>query len=181
MAEVRAAPFAGGKGVDSEMFARALIAFVALPGVVAGLVPWLIVGGDLRPGPGAIPGIALSAVGTFVLLWCVRDFYVSGKGTLAPWSPPQRLVVVGLYHHARNPMYVAVLTIVAGWAVALGSLSLGAYLAVLAIAFHLRVIVHEEPWLQRQFGAAWTAYAASVPRWLPLLRRHGIARSKWPT
>jgi len=59
--------------------------------------------------------------GLVVLLWCVRDFYVSGRGTLAPWNPPKRLVVVGLYRFTRNPMYIGVLMVVGGWAVRAGS------------------------------------------------------------
>jgi protein-S-isoprenylcysteine O-methyltransferase Ste14 len=55
-------------------------------------------------------------MGIFALVWCVRDFYVSGRGTLAPWDPPTRLVIIGLYRFLRNPMYVAVLTILVGWA-----------------------------------------------------------------
>ena len=151
-----------------------------MPGVVAGLVPWLIGRGNLPAGPTLAPGIAVFAIGLFLLLWCVRDFYVAGKGTLAPWSPPQRLVVVGLYRYSRNPMYLAVLTIIAGWALALGSVALVVYLGTLAVAFHLRVRWHEEPWLNRTFGAAWTAYAASVSRWWPwpLPRRHAADSPK---
>jgi protein-S-isoprenylcysteine O-methyltransferase Ste14 len=90
-----------------------------------------------------------------------------GKGTLAPWSPPRRLVVVGLYRVVRNPMYVAVFTRVLGWGLSFTSAPLALYALVLAIAFHLRVVLHEEPWLRQQFGADWITYAAAVPRWLP--------------
>jgi protein-S-isoprenylcysteine O-methyltransferase Ste14 len=61
-------------------------------------------------------GFFVLIVGTLGLLWCVRDFYVRGKGTLAPWSPPQNLVVVGLYRYSRNPMYVCVVLVLLGWA-----------------------------------------------------------------
>jgi len=129
------------------MLLRALLAFICLPLVVAGVIPLLILGGDLRPGRTADAGGALLAAGLFLLIWCVRDFYVSGRGTLAPWDPPRRLVVVGLYRMVRNPMYISVLAVVAGWALAFGSPSRGIYLIVLAVGFHLRVLLHEEPWL----------------------------------
>lgn len=146
---------------------RALAAFLVLPGVVAGLVPFVITAGD-RPSPNAWPfGIGLLAVGCALLLWCVRDFWVAGRGTLAPWDPPRRLVVVGLYRCVRNPMYVAVLIVVAGWATLFWSATLVLYLLLLAAGFHLRVVLQEEPWLRRQFGSDWEAYAAAVPRWLP--------------
>jgi protein-S-isoprenylcysteine O-methyltransferase Ste14 len=150
-----------------RMFLRALAAFLALPGIVGGLLPFLILGGKPRPAAGAAPGFALLGAGLVLLLWCVRDFYVSGKGTLAPWDPPRHLVVVGLYRFVRNPMYVAVLTIVAGWGVAYRSPPLGVYLLVLAAGFHLRVVMGEEPWLLRRYGAEWERYCATTPRWLP--------------
>ncbi len=106
-------------------------------------------------------------VGVCVLLWCVRDFYAIGKGTLAPWDPPKRLVIVGLYRFTRNPMYVGVLGWVSGWSLLAGSPVLAAYAGVLAVCFHLRVIFYEEPTLARQFGNEWTLYCARVNRWLP--------------
>jgi protein-S-isoprenylcysteine O-methyltransferase Ste14 len=150
------------------MFVRAMLAFLAMPGIVAGLIPALIVYED-APHHGVALGCVLLTGGLVLLLWCVRDFYVAGQGTIAPWSPPRQLVVVGLYRYVRNPMYVAVLTIVVGWSLAFTSAGLAVYALVLALAFHLRVVWHEEPWLRRQFGADWNAYATAVPRWLPRL------------
>jgi protein-S-isoprenylcysteine O-methyltransferase Ste14 len=104
--------------------------------------------------------------GFLLLLWCVRDFYVTGKGTLAPWSPPRNLVTVGLYRFSRNPMYVAVALMLAGWTVSAWSSSLAIYTCFVIVAFHLRVVFGEEPWLARTHGAAWDEYKARVPRWL---------------
>ena len=145
------------------LFLRALTAFMVLPGMVAFLVPWL-----LRPTGGRIHvvGIPLLGAGTFLLLWCVRDFYVSGRGSLAPWAPPTRLVRVGLYRLSRNPMYIAVVLVLAGWALVFQTSALWIYLAAMAITFHLRVVFGEEPWLERTHGEEWRAYRARVPRWL---------------
>jgi protein-S-isoprenylcysteine O-methyltransferase Ste14 len=104
--------------------------------------------------------------GIGLLLWCVRDFYVAGRGTLAPWAPPERLVIVGLYRLSRNPMYIAVLIILSGWSTLFASRTLWIYAALVAIGFHLRVTLGEEPWLARTHGATWAAYRAHVPRWL---------------
>jgi len=147
------------------MFARALLAFLVLPGVVAFAVPvaWLSSSGHttLVQPLGLLPLLA-GAVG---LVWCVRDFYVSGKGTLAPWAPPANLVVVGLYRHTRNPMYVAVMLILLGWAVSFASQGLVVYAILIAVMFHLRVVLGEEPWLAETHGAAWQEYSRRVPRW----------------
>jgi protein-S-isoprenylcysteine O-methyltransferase Ste14 len=147
------------------MFVRALLAFVALPGVVAFAVPvgWLVASSHTRLV--APVGLVPLAVGCFALLWCVRDFYVSGKGTLAPWSPPVHLVIVGLYRYTRNPMYVAVILILLGWSVSFGLPGLFLYTMIVAVAFHLRVVLGEEPWLARAHGAQSQEYASRVPRW----------------
>jgi protein-S-isoprenylcysteine O-methyltransferase Ste14 len=147
------------------MFTRALLAFLALPGVVAFAVPifWLIVTSHTRL---AQPlGLVPLVVGCLALLWCVRDFYVRGKGTLAPWAPPVHLVVVGPYRYTRNPMYVAVTLILLGWAISFGLRGLYVYAIIVAVSFHLRVVFGEEPSLARTHGAQWHEYARRVPRW----------------
>ena len=151
----------------SGLLWRAFAAFLALPAVVAFLVPWLLLPSSARFDATGLP---IVLVGTGLLFWCVRDFYVTGRGTLAPWAPPTHLVAVGPYRVSRNPMYLAVLTILAGLAVGFGSVALSVYAVAVAIAFHLRVVAHEEPWLTRTFGADWLAYRARVPRWLGLRR-----------
>ena len=147
------------------MFARALLAFLALPGVFAIAVPviWLWVSSHTKlvQPLGLVPLVA----GFCALLWCVRDFYVSGKGTVAPWSPPTRLVVVGLYRYTRNPIYIAVTLVLLGWAASFGLPGLFIYAGAVAVAFHLRVVFGEEPWLSRTHGAEWEQYASRVPRW----------------
>lgn len=153
------------------LFLRALISFLVLPGTFAGLIPAWIVSSDRGRDHGFIIGAGPLVVGTAILLWCVRDFYVSGKGTLAPWDPPKRLVIVGLYRFTRNPMYVGILLLLAGWSLLAASPLLMAYTMVVAIAFHLRVVLYEEPTLLGLFGEEWMSYVTSVPRWLPRLTR----------
>lgn len=154
------------------LFLRALISFLVLPGIVAFLAPALLVGsigGRTLHGE----GVAVSLAGVLVLLWCVRDFYVAGKGTLAPWDPPRHLVRVGLYRVSRNPMYVGVLLILIGWTLAFRSRSLLIYASVVAILFHLRVVLSEEPWLARTFPGEWPRFKSQVPRWLSRVPRSG--------
>jgi len=153
------------------MFWRALFAFIAMPGMVAFAIPaiWIWQAGKLHRAYPA--GLVVFAIGTASLLWCVRDFYVQGKGTLAPWSPPQNLVVVGLYRYSRNPMYVSVLLVLLGWAAAFASRGLLIYAALIALAFHLRVVYGEEPFLAQKHGVAWRAYVSQVPRWFGLRPR----------
>jgi len=147
------------------MLTRALFAFLALPGVVAFVVPALLLdaGHWLRFNPFRL---VLLLPGVIGLLCCVRSFYVEGKGTLAPWSPPRHLVVGGLYRYSRNPMYVSVALILWGWAVAFESRPLAVYALAVMVAFHLRVVFGEEPWLARTHGDTWARYRVKVPRWI---------------
>jgi protein-S-isoprenylcysteine O-methyltransferase Ste14 len=148
------------------LLTRAMLAFIALPGVVAFMLPVLIGELDGIRIPGSIFGLIFLLLGSLALLWCIRDFYVSGKGTLAPWDPPEHLVNVGLYNYSRNPMYVAVLVTLLGWVILFGSPVLLIYTIGVAVAFRQRVIRSEEPWLAQNFGQEWLAYKESVPRWL---------------
>ena len=148
------------------MFARAVIAFLALPGIVAFAVPLTWLWTTQRLAWTHPLGLVPLLMGIAGLLWCVRDFFVAGKGTLAPWAPPQRLVVVGLYRLSRNPMYVCVTLILLGWTILSGSTGLLVYTVCVATAFHLRVVHGEEPWLARTHGTQWDEYARRVRRWL---------------
>jgi protein-S-isoprenylcysteine O-methyltransferase Ste14 len=153
---------------------RAVLAFLVLPGTVGFVVPLLLIAPrtPMTVGPALVP----VTTGIFVLLWCVRDFYVAGRGTLAPWAPPRRLVRTGLYRFSRNPMYVGVLSILVGWATGFRSWPLAVYAALVALAFHLRVVLYEEPTLARSFGREWEQYRVQVPRWLGAQRHGSTAR-----
>jgi protein-S-isoprenylcysteine O-methyltransferase Ste14 len=63
-------------------------------------------------------------------------------------------------------MYASILVLLVGWSVAFGSPLMLLYAVAVAVAFHLRVTMYEEPTLARQFGADWNAYSCSTPRWL---------------
>ena len=153
------------------LFTRALVAFVALPGLMAFVVPLLLA----RSADGwpsfAWPALLALVPGTALLAWCVREFAVTGKGTLAPWDPPRHLVASGPYALSRNPMYLAVALVLLGWAIGFRSRSILIYALVLLIAFHVRVVFFEERWLARAHREQWTRYAARVPRWLFRTRR----------
>jgi hypothetical protein len=77
---------------------RSLGAFVALPGVVAFVVPWL-----MRPaGARARPlGLVPLALGVGLLLWCVRDFHVAGRSPVL-WTASARAPIVRLARAAHH-------------------------------------------------------------------------------
>ena len=152
--------------------------FVLAPGVVAGLIPWLLTGWEIDDpvafwAPARVIGVVLLVAGVGVLLHAFGRFVVEGMGTPAPVAPTERLVVGGLYRYVRNPMYLAVLAVIVGQALALGQLELLAYAALVAGAFAAFVHWYEEPTLHRQFGEEYDAYRRSVPAWMPRRRKSG--------
>ncbi len=144
---------------------------VLVPGMVAGLVPWLLTGWSAEDAPLAIRilGGVLIAAGAGFLLHAFGRFVIEGIGTPAPIAPTERLVVGGVYRHVRNPMYLAVGALIAGQALLLGQWELLAYAAIFFAIVATFVLTYEEPTLERRFGADYDAYRRAVPGWLPRL------------
>jgi protein-S-isoprenylcysteine O-methyltransferase Ste14 len=157
---------------------RQLRAIGPLPFMAAVVVPAVIVlsthsvhiGWGLPTAVGFLPrllGIALIGFGLGLMFRTISLFARIGEGTLAPWDPTRRLVVVGPYRHVRNPMITGVLAILLGEATVFGSLPLliwfGAFFAVNALWMPLV----EEPGLVERFGEDYLRYRQAVPRWIP--------------
>ncbi len=106
-------------------------------------------------------------IGGSIVLWCIWIFTFHGQGTPAPLDPPLKLVDLGLYRHVRNPIYIGVMLLLAGHIFWFGRLVLILYTLLAFIAFHLAVILYEEPTLRSKFGAAYADYCRRVPRWIP--------------
>ena len=148
--------------------------FLAAPGVMAGLVPWWLTAWQVgTPLPFMMPvrvlGVVLLVAGLGALVRAFWGFVVEGLGTPAPVAPPDRLVVGGLYRYVRNPMYVAVLSVIIGQALILGQPVLLAYAAVFWVTVASFVRFYEEPTLSSRFGAQYEAYRRAVPAWWPRL------------
>jgi protein-S-isoprenylcysteine O-methyltransferase Ste14 len=115
-----------------------------------------------------------SVLGFAVALRCIWDFGHTGRGTPAPFAPPQRLVVVGFYRHVRNPMYAGFFTGWIGLGIVFGRASwsviasASATAVILGVALFVRL--YEEPTLRKLFGADYEEYCRNVRRWLPRIR-----------
>jgi protein-S-isoprenylcysteine O-methyltransferase Ste14 len=162
------------------LVAGTTVFFLLMPLQVAVTVPWLL--SDWRMGPPLrgwvglrVVGAALIVVGVPVLLAAIVRFVRQGRGVPTPVLPAQHLVVTGLYRYVRNPMYVAVVSVIVGQGLLLGSVPVLRYAVVVAAGFHLFVLLHEEPSLRGRFGAEYEAYCRAVRRWIPRLRPWGAA------
>ncbi|MBC7767446.1 MAG: isoprenylcysteine carboxylmethyltransferase family protein [Phycisphaerales bacterium] len=145
--------------------------FLAAPGVVAGLIPWLIT--HWRPGldvsvTSTIVGALMIIAGLAALIDCFVRFALKG-GTPAPIAPTAELVVDGLYRFVRNPMYLAVLLLIFGQMLVFANAGLLAYGVAVSLGVHFFVLGYEEPKLKRSFPEAYAAYSENVGRWLPRL------------
>lgn len=112
------------------------------------------------------------AIGFAISLWCAIEFALRGLGTPAPFDPPRRLVVSGLYRGVRNPMYVGLGIALIGEALLLPQIGreMLMMIALLAVVVGLMVTFVEEPALRRQFGADYDDYCRHVGRWIPGLK-----------
>ena len=165
---------------------RPLASVLVLPGVVVGLVPQLLLRQarehDTRwvaeGGRSALPDVAVftrgaalavGLVGAWLFVTTVVDFARRGRGTLAPWDPPRRLVLSGPYRHVRNPMISGVVLLVlaqGGW---LGSALVAGWGALFLVINLVYIRSSEEPALRARFGEAYDTYCRAVPRWIPRL------------
>jgi len=79
----------------------------------------------------------------------------------------RRLVAVGPYQYVRNPMISAVLTMLLGEALFLGSRVIGIWAATFFVINNIYFRFSEEPGLERRFGAGYLEYKSGVRRWVP--------------
>ena len=155
-----------------EAAAGSAVFLLVAPGVVAGLIPYLLTGWESTNPPAIVEliGGVLIVAGAAVLIHAFARFVVEGSGTPAPVAPTERLVVGGLYRYVRNPMYVAVAATIVGQALLLGRPALLIYAALFWLTVAAFVYGYEEPTLSEQFGAEYEAYRRAVPAWRPRLQ-----------
>jgi protein-S-isoprenylcysteine O-methyltransferase Ste14 len=158
---------------------RVALAILPLPFVATVVVPALCLalsdsGWDLEGAARAITfvaGAVLVFAGLLLFVTTVRLFASVGHGTLAPWDPPERLVVRGPYRRLRHPMITGVAFVLAGEALVFESTAIAIVLAVFVAANAVYLPLVEEPRLIARFGSDYERYQHHVPRWLP--RRRG--------
>ncbi len=153
-----------------SIVASVLFTVFGAPCLVLIVFPWLITRFHLpaqEPAGRMGLGIVLIVLGLIPFFESIVRFVVVGRGSLLPFVPTEHLVVSGLYHFVRNPMYLSALVVIAGEALLFHSFDLAVYLAAVWMSCSLFVIFYEEPRLTRTFGPEYLRYKKHVPRWLP--------------
>jgi protein-S-isoprenylcysteine O-methyltransferase Ste14 len=157
-----------------KAIAGSIVFLFVAPGIVAGAIPGWITGWQVGPPLlGVEPlrwfGAVLLALGAVLLLETFSRFALQGLGTPAPIAPTKTLVVTGSYRFVRNPMYVAVVSLILGQALLFGSAAALVYGLVVWLTVHLFVLGYEEPTLSGTYGEQYDRYRANVRRWIPRL------------
>ncbi|HXL51493.1 MAG TPA: isoprenylcysteine carboxylmethyltransferase family protein [Gemmatimonadales bacterium] len=155
------------------VLAVALLAEAALAAVAPRRLPGLV---PLAPATAAV----LRATGTVMVLGATALMLAAQLDLGASWrvgidqGARPGLVTGGLYRYSRNPIYVAMLAALLGFALLLPSwISLGLLIgAGLGIRRHVR---DEEAYLARTYGEEYRRYAARVGRFVP-----GVGRLRAP-
>ena len=132
-------------------------------------MPWLLTGWDADGQPAALRalGVGLLIAGGALVLETTARFALHGRGTPAPWAPPERFVERGSYRFLRSPMYLGVLLLILGQALLLGREILYAWALAAWLMFSAFLALYEEPQLRERFGAEYDDYTQRVRRWIP--------------
>ena len=111
-----------------------------------------------------------------VTAWCLA-FMIAVAGLLEFWrarttvnpltpEAATSMVTSGIYRYSRNPMYVALLFVLLGWAVWLSHLVPYGLLPFFVLYINRFQIEPEERALLTKFGGQFTSYRSRVRRWL---------------
>ncbi len=159
---------------------RHIASIVALPGLVTVVVPLVLVDAVSFPQPvgwpfpwdliSALLGLVFLGLGLWLLAATIRLFANVGQGTLAPWDPPQRLVVQGVYGLVRNPMITGTCCVLLAEALLTESAPVFGWLVFFVLLNLIYIPLFEEPALVRRFGDDYVDYRQRVPRWIPQWR-----------
>lgn len=125
------------------MIRRLVPPLLILPGTVLVVVPALIIWLTHGRWVAQLVGfddlrfwfaVLLTCAGLLLAIRTCQLFVAVGKGTPAPWDPPETLVVQGPYRYVRNPMITSVLFLLAAEALFLASWVLAGWLLVVFLA-----------------------------------------------
>ena len=139
---------------------RILLAFIVLPVTVTVFIPILLhtcmsplLTGPLFHFPGqVIVAVVLALVGITLLYSTNLLFAKEGRGTLAPWAAPEKLVIKGPYRYMRQPMIAGVMLILTGELFYLASWASLIWFFLFVIANLIYIPLLEEKKLEQRFG-----------------------------
>jgi protein-S-isoprenylcysteine O-methyltransferase Ste14 len=122
------------------------------------------VAGERWTWPFAVP-LVVTLTGAALVISARIWFTRTGQSPI-PWKPSPELLVRGVYHHTRNPMYLGVTTFQLGLGVLLGNLWISILAPVALATVHFIAVRPEEAYLADKFGESYLRYKAEVRRYI---------------
>jgi len=114
----------------------------------------------------SIPGgVLVSLAGITLILWSAVHFRRAAT-PIHPRRKPTSLITGGPFALSRNPIYLGMALIAAGWAMRLGAVSALVLVPVFMAVIQRRFILGEEHHIERALGDEWRAYTAQTRRWV---------------
>jgi len=98
-------------------------------------------------------------------LWSVMLLRRSGQSA-NPWKPTTQIIRSGPFRVTRNPMYLQMVLVCIGFAVALMNFWILLFTPVCAWLLQSLAIVPEERYIENKFGEPYLEYQRRVRRWL---------------
>lgn len=150
---------------------RSIVVSIIFVSIWTWFVPRWIVGNGAFENQRPVGWIVI-ALGVVIAFGCAVEFAWRGIGTPAPFDPPRRLVITGLYRWMRNPMYAGLGVLLLGEGITFPRLTITMLMMIasLWLATTLLIITFEEPALRSKFGEDYIEYCRNVRRWIPRLR-----------
>jgi len=111
--------------------------------------------------------LILAVAGAVAIALGIASFK-RARTTINPTKPgsASSLVVSGVYAFTRNPMYLGLLLVMAGWAVFLSNVLAFFFLPAFVLYMNRFQIEPEERALTARFGQEFIAYKSRARRWL---------------
>jgi protein-S-isoprenylcysteine O-methyltransferase Ste14 len=113
-------------------------------------------------------GIAIVLFLGFSFLTAALSFreFARAKTSVRPDRRANALIRTGPFTYSRNPLYVAVASLILGIGVWVNSVWIWAMVAPLVLVMNTAVIIREETHLEQRFGQEYIDYKKAVRRWL---------------
>ena len=112
-----------------------------------------------------LTGIVFICVGVAFIILARRELTRQGQPT-DPGRPTSSIVATGVFSISRNPLYLGVVCFLIGLTLTLNLPWVCILLLPSVVACYYVLIAREERYLVARFGKEYTAYTATVHRWL---------------
>jgi protein-S-isoprenylcysteine O-methyltransferase Ste14 len=119
-----------------------------------------------HPGPFNLLGLGPLIVGAAWITWCVCLHLTEMGESFRLEATPRYLLIRGPYRYSRNPIYLGVFAMWAGWSLFYGNLAVLCGLAAAVLFITALVVPFEERRLQARFGETYCSYRRAVPRFI---------------